>query len=294
MSDKRDNCIILLIEAPVPENINPELRTAFGAERAAHINLDLLQNTYKLAKNFAGASLILSFEKSHRHPDLTWLDSEDPGFLESKGKNLEGRIADAFRLAFNTGAKKALLLNHLSPKVSPVREQPPTGTGGGGIPPSAKNTPQRRVEPPAFSNGIKAEWLSQAFDSVTEKTITLGLNQDSSVYIVGLTQNNLKVLEGISFSSPKTAEEISEKAKKNKLSVFSLPEAAAIKSEDTLRKWIDARDSDPSLFLKTPAGTVDPAAPPAANPQEEKKHAKRGNKNTSPPPPLPDPEQKLL
>lgn len=257
MSDKRNNCIILLIEAPVPENVNPELKAAFGVERATHINLDLLKNAYKLAKNFTDAILILSFEKSQRHPDLTWLDLEDPGFLEAKGKNLESRIADAFQLAFNTGAKKALLLNHLSPRV-------------------------------------KAEWLSQAFDSVTEKTIALGLNQDGSVYLVGLTLNNLKILEGLSFSSPKTAEEISERTKKNKLSVFSLPEAFAVKSDETLRKWIDARDSDPSLFLKTRAGAGEPAAQPAAHRQEEKKNARRGHRPLFQQPPPPDSEQKPL
>ena len=258
MSDKRDNCIIVLVDAPVPENVDPELKASFGAERAAHINLDFLQNSYKLAKNFSDAILILSFEKSPRHPDLTWLDSEDPGFLEAKGKDMEGRIADAFRLAFNTGSKKALLLNHLSPRV-------------------------------------KAEWLAQTFDSVTEKTIALGLNQDGSIYIVGLTLNNLKVLESVSFSSPKTAEEILERAKKNKISVFSLPEAVAVKSEETLRKWTEAGNAAPSPFLKSLAGAGEPAALPAERRQEEKKHSKRGHsKNASPQPPLPDTEQKPL
>ena len=257
MSDKRDNCIILLIEAPVPENINPELKAAFGAERAAHINLDLLQNAYKLAKNFPDSTLILSFERSQRHPDLTWLDPEDPGFLESKGKTLEGRIADAFQLAFNTGAKKVLLLNHLS-----------------------------RI--------IKADWLSQTFDSVTEKTIALGLNQDGTIYIVGLTPNNIKLLEGIPFSSPKTAGGISEKAKKNKIAVFSLPEAVAVKSDEPPGKGIDAGDPDTSLLMKPQAVSGEQAALPAAHRQEEKKHGRRGHKNAFLQPPLPDTEQKPL
>lgn len=253
MSAKRNNCIILMIDAPVPENVAPELRTAFGAERSAHINQDLLQNAYKLAKNFSDAILILSFEPSQRHPDLTWLDIEDPGFLEAKSKNPEGRIADAFRLAFNTGAKKALLLNHLSPKVP-------------------------------------SEYLSQTFDSVTDKTIALGPNQDGSVYIVGLTLNNLKLLEGLSFSSPRSAAEITEKAKKNKLSIFSLPESFAVTGEETLRKWLDSRDSDPALFAKPQAGAVETAAQSAANRQ----HPRRGHKHTHPQPPLPDIGQKPL
>ncbi len=256
MINKRDNCIILLIEAPDPENINPELVAAFGAERAADINLNLLQTAYKLAKSFSGATLFLSFVKSPHHQDLTWLDGDDPGFLEAKGKDLGNRHADAFRLAFYTGAKKVLLLNHLSP-------------------------------------GVKPEYLSQTFDSVTEKTVALGMNQDGSIYILGLTQNNLRLLEGLSFSSPKAAEDVSIKAKKNSLSIFSLPEACAVKSEESLRKWVDAGGLNQSLFPKTPAVPIDSAAPPAAPRHGEKKH-RRGQKTPLPPPILPDTEQKPL
>jgi glycosyltransferase A (GT-A) superfamily protein (DUF2064 family) len=211
MAISRDNCIILLIEEPVPGRLAAELTGAFGAERAVHIDLDLLQNAYKLAKNFQDAILILSYNKSPRHPDLTWLDHDDPGFLEAKGKALENRIADAFQLSFNTGAKKALILNHLSP-------------------------------------GIKPEWLTQAFDAINEKTIALGLNQNGSIYLAGASFSNLKALEGLRFSPGKTAEELSEKARKNKLSVFQLPEAYAVENEETLRKWLDARETSPSLL----------------------------------------------
>lgn len=237
MSSQRDNCIILLVEPPVPERIAPEFLTAFGAERAMHIHLDLLQNAYSLAKNFKDAVLFLSFDKSPRHPDLTWLDAEDPGFLDAKGKNPEARIMEAFQLAFNTGSKKALLLNHLSPEVKP-------------------------------------EWLYQAFDSVTEKTVTLGLNQGGSAYLLGLTLDNLRAMEGLSFRSAKIADEIAERAKRNKFNIFSLPEAYAVKSEETLRKWMDARNAAPSLFKAPPGAKTDLP--------EEKKHGKRGHRNPAP------------
>lgn len=244
MSSQRDNCIILLVEPPVPERLDPEFVAAFGAERAAHIHLDLLRNAYKLAKNFKGSILLLSFDKSQRHPDLTWLDAEDPGFLEAKGKSQEERILESFRLAFNTGAKKALLLNCLSPEIKP-------------------------------------EWLFQTFDSVSEKTVTLGLNEDGSVYLLGLTLNNLRVLDtknvppGLFFRSPKLAEDITEHVKRNKLNIFSLPESFAVRNEEALRKWMDSKNAAPSLFK--------PPSDAAAALQEEKKHGRRGHKHPAPP-----------
>jgi len=83
MSQKRDNCIILLVDPPEADKISQELKTAFGPERAAHVNSDLLSNAYKLAKGFKNAIFLLSYQKTSRHPDLTWLDQEDPGFLEA-------------------------------------------------------------------------------------------------------------------------------------------------------------------------------------------------------------------
>lgn len=241
MSDKRNNCIILLINSPLPEKTDPELREAFGAERAVHINMDLLRNTYKLANSFKDAILILSYEKTVRHPDLTWLDQDDPGFLEAKGDNLEERVTNAFQLAFNTGAKKALLLNHLSPAVKP-------------------------------------DWLRQALNSLGEKTVALGLNQDGSCYLIGLTLNNLKLLEDLSLTVSTAAADLSEKAKKSKLNIFPLPETYAVKNEETLRKWVEAREAAPALFTIPLAKHHTPEPAPA----EEKRSARRGARNQPP------------
>lgn len=236
MGQKRDNAIILLVDPPEADRISQELKTAFGPERAAHVNSDLLSAAYKLSKNFGEAILILSYAKTARHPDLTWLDPEDPGFLEVKNHNYEDRLQEAFRLAFFTGAKKAVLINHLSPE-------------------------------------LKAEWLGQAFDAVSDKTVALGANQDGSFYLVGLTQQNLKIFEAPGFSKGKSAEALSERAKKNKLAVFSSPESYSISGEESLLKWMESRETLPPLFQ---------APPPAAAPAEAKKHKRHNRQGDAP------------
>lgn len=239
MAKKRDNCIILLVDSPEPEKISAELKTAFGPERAVHVNNDLLSNTYKMVKAFPDAILILSYEKTVRHPDLTWLDQEDPGFLEVKNRPHEDRVQDAFRLAFFTGAKKAILVNHLTPD-------------------------------------LKKDWLYQAFDSVSDKTVAVGANSDGSFYLLGLTQQNMKLLEAPGFSHGKSAEALAERAKKNKLAVFSTPEAYAVTDEEALRKWMESREALPSLF-REPAPLPEPAPAP-----EARKHHRRGKGQQEP------------
>jgi glycosyltransferase A (GT-A) superfamily protein (DUF2064 family) len=254
MAQKRDNCIILLLDAPEQDKVSQELKTAFGPERAAHVNSDLLLNTYKLAKAFPDAMLLLSYEKTQHNQDLTWLDQEDPGFLEVKKRSGEDRIADAFRLAFFTGAKKALLLSHLSPEV-------------------------------------KKDWLYQAFDSISDKTVVIGANDDASFYLLGLTQQTLKLLETPGFAHSKSAEILAERAKKGKFAVFSTPETYAVTGEEALRRWLESREAVSPLFHGGDLQTA--VRPPAAAPQETKKHHKRHQKDLQEPL-SPDPEKPEL
>lgn len=238
MGKNRDNAIILLVDPPEADKISQELKTAFGPERAAHVSGDLLASAYRLAKNFGDAILIISYAKTARHPDLTWLDAEDPGFLEVKAHNFEERLQDALRLAFFTGAKKAVLVSHLSPELKP-------------------------------------EWLYQAFDAVNDKTVAIGANQDGSYYLVGLTQQNLKIFEAPGFAHGKSAETLSERAKKHKLAVAATPETYAITGEDTLLKWMESRETLQPLFSAHPG-----EQPPSA---ENKKHHRRNHKRQDAP-----------
>ncbi|HBE89381.1 MAG TPA: hypothetical protein DDW67_09625 [Elusimicrobia bacterium] len=231
MADKRDNALILLVDAPVPEKTGHELKKVFGPERAVHINLDLMHESYRSAKSYGGAILILSYEKSPKHPDLTWLDPEDPGFLEAKGRSYDDRVRAAFTLAFFTGAKKAVMINHLCP-------------------------------------AIKQEWIDQALSRTDDRTVALGTTQDGSFHMIGLTQDNLRVLEDISFSSGRTAEDIAERARRLKLSAHSLPDTYVVRDEETLRKWIDSKETSPSLF-KEPADKA-----PETPHNGEKKHGR--------------------
>ncbi len=245
MAQNRDNCIILLVDPPEAEKISQDLKTAFGPERAVHVNSDLLSASYRLAKSFGNAILILSYEKTTRHPDLTWLDQEDPGFLEVKSRSWEERAQDAFRLAFFTGAKKAILINHLSPD-------------------------------------IKKEWLHQAFDSVTDKSVAIGANQDGSFSLLGMTQQNTKILEAPGFSHGKSAENLAERAKKNKLAVFSTPETYSVAGEDTLLKWMETKETLPPLFQARPQ---DPELLLPEHKKHHKHHGKGGLEIPVQPPP---------
>ncbi len=222
----KDNCLILIIDAPVSENIDPELKKAFGTERALHIYTDLLNTSYKTAKKIPDTSIIISYKSSNKHPDLTWLDEDDPGFLEAKIKNLNERISSLFHWAFNAGAKKTILLSGSAPEV-------------------------------------KTEWIEKSFASLDNETVAVGPT-DEKPYLFGITGNNLELLDDINFFTGDLTDGIYEKIKKHRLKTKSQPNTYTVKGEDTLRKWIESKDSASPLFTQK-------------NPPKE--HKKREKKN---------------
>jgi glycosyltransferase A (GT-A) superfamily protein (DUF2064 family) len=249
MMKNRDNCVILLVSPPEEAKIGGELKTAFGPERSVHVNGDLLTQAYKTIKNFNNAIPILSYEKTLHHPDLTWLDPEDPGFLEFKDKPLEDRMRDVFRLSFFTGAKKAVIIDHLSPEVT-------------------------------------EDWISQALEAVNDKTVALGANQDGSFYLLGMTQAHMKLLDSPGFTTGKSAEVLTERIKKAKLSVFSSPETYCVTSEESLRRWLESREAAQHIFTEpaTAAPKNSESHPETPHKRPSRRHARVNEEHQTKPP----------
>ncbi|PIS47621.1 MAG: hypothetical protein COT17_02515 [Elusimicrobia bacterium CG08_land_8_20_14_0_20_51_18] len=209
--NEREKAVVLVIHAPEMEAVFPEMKEIFGNERAVHINRDLYVRAYSTANSYPGTIKVIGYSKTTKTQDLTWLSSDDPGFLECRGRDYSEMLLMTFALAFNTGAEKAVFINHLCPYV-------------------------------------KKEHIDFAFSKIGEKSVVVGPAQDGRVYLLGLDKENYRALESFSLWKDNMLEEVMEKAKKQKLSAFMLEELAVIKDEDMLRKWMENRDNDVSVF----------------------------------------------
>lgn len=200
MEKNRDNCIILFIEPVEDAKIRKDLKENFGLEEAKNLYRDLISAAYRKVKHYFNAIPIISYDKTSKNPDLTWLDSDDPGFVEYTKHSLEDRIRDTFRLAFFTGAKKAILIDPMTPDVTP-------------------------------------SFFEEAFSALNDRTAAIGLNEDGSFYLLGLTQANLKVLDAPGFTFSKSGEILRDRLKKAKLAVFETGICFSVKDAESLKKW---------------------------------------------------------
>ncbi len=222
----RNNCFIYIVDAPVSENLDEELKKTFGDERAVHLYRDLVGTSYKLAANFKDDTVVISYKRAPKYPDLTWLDDNDPGFLEPKTQNLGERIYHAFRWGFNDGAQKALML--------------------------FTNVPR-----------IETEWIKRAINYISPGRIVLGPAGEKP-YLLGLCLENIAVLKEINFNAVDLVDNILERARRNRIEVDLLPESFAVKDEESLRKWLESKEDNISLFAR----------------EEVKEHKKKGKRQS--------------
>lgn len=204
------NYFIYAFNAPISENIDEALKETFGEERALHIYKDLVSAVYKIKNNFEDYAIIISYKKSTKYPDLTWLDDNDPGFLESKTNAMPDRIYSTFKWAFNAGADKSVMLFN--------------------------NVPV-----------IETGWIRNAFDSIRPDTVALGPAGEKP-YLIGLSHENLDLFMKLDFNSLDLVEHISDKIRRNGLRVRLLPESFQVNDEESLRRWLETKDDALSIF----------------------------------------------
>ena len=193
--------MILFLNAPQPDRLEPAVVEIFGPERACRIYTDIAKSVYGLIRRIKKIYPVLVYEKTPKFPDLMWLHSDDPGFLEPKIKSSCGeRLMDAIKWSFSAGAGKVAVLSVFSPGVSP-------------------------------------EIIDKAFDACAERNIAAGQSQDGGIYLFSVGAFYPQIFEGYPWPSKRQFDELSEKAKHLRITVSPLPESYTVKDEQTLQQW---------------------------------------------------------
>ena len=197
----KDNCVILFLAAPSPERIDPQLKTALGAERACQVYADVARQVFRELKKLKNVYPMAVYKGDSNFPDLRWLDADDPGFLVPRGDTDEERFFSAARWPFEAGAKRVIILSALAP-------------------------------------GVPAGWLDNAFEALKEKHLALGVTAEGDCYAIGMNGLYPSVFAGYPWEGKRFADIIAERAKYARLSIYSLPEFYIVKDGKTCCKEI--------------------------------------------------------
>jgi len=206
----RENAIIYLIYAPNVDYIFEELKKSFGVERALNITTELYIKIYSKLDRYENAIKIISYSKDSKHPDLRWLSSDEPGFLDITSKPYNTAFLLTADLAFRVGAKKVVWVNHLAPTIS-------------------------------------LNDIDKAFSDINDKNIVIGPSKDNGVYLLGFASSALKIFDNFYFLRDNIRNEIIDKIKKFKMSFSEIDEKFVVKDEESLKLWIESDEYKPSV-----------------------------------------------
>ena len=201
----RENAIVYVVYAPNINYLFDELKKGFGIERALNINLDLYVKTYSKIKNYENAIKLISYSKDLKNPDLRWLSNDEPGFLDTTSKPYNIAFTSICELAFKTGSKKVVWVNHLSPTIS-------------------------------------HQDIDKAISLINDKNIVIGPSKNGGVYLLGFTLSALKIFDDFYFLKDNIKDEIIDKIRKTKFNFFELDEKFIVRDDNGLKLWIESDD----------------------------------------------------
>jgi len=231
----RENSIIYLISSPDSDSTFEELKDAFGAERAVDINMDLYIRTYSKIMSYKDAVLIIAYAKTRKFYDLRWLSYDEPGFLDISGKSYHDAFMSTAELAFKTGARKVLWINHLCPFITSAE-------------------------------------IGLAFSNINEKNIVIGPASNKGLYLAGFSRDAFKVFDDFYPLRENLTDEVMEKIKKNRYSVVEMRENILIKDEDSLKILTEGVNPDLKSAVNS---ELNNSAVSNDNIKHKKKHEKK-------------------
>jgi len=196
----KENSILIFLTAPLPDKISPALTAAFGPERAVDVYIEMARSVFASAKKIAGAGVVLAYSADSRFQDLRWLDHEDPGFLAVRGDIDAEHFINSVSWTFCAGARRVVVVSPMSP-------------------------------------GIPAEWLEKAFLTLHEKNMVLGPVQDGDYYLLGLNDANAEIFADYPWSGKRFSDELADRAKHARRSLFTMPEFFAVRDEKSYQQW---------------------------------------------------------
>ena len=211
----RENAIIYLVSAPDANNTFEELKTAFGVERAININRDLYIKTYSKISPYKNGVIFIAYSKTRKFYDLRWMSVDDPGFLDTTGKNYFQSFMSNSELALKTGSKKVLWINHLCPFIT-------------------------------------VDDINFAFSNISEKNVVIGPAKNKGIYLMGFTKESIKIFDNFYLLRENLKDEVAEKARKSRLSYMEMEERFVVKDDESLKVWVESGDYI-SDFKKIPA-----------------------------------------
>ncbi len=202
-----------MAKVPIAGTVKTRLQPFLSAEQSATLAECFLRDAVSKAKSLSNELIIAYTPVEKRDVLLTTLPNEQI-FIEQKGANLGGKMFHAFKFAFSQNSDTVVMIGTDSPT-------------------------------------FPAQFITQAFEMLSETDAVLGKTADGGFYLIGLRKLKKEIFETIEWSSPKTFEQTARNIENLNLKLSFLPNWYDVDTPDDLKRLIKDLSKNPSIAPKT-------------------------------------------
>jgi len=177
--------VIIMTKVPIAGTVKTRLQPYLSAEQCAALAECFLRDTVKKVNSLKN-KLIVAYSPIENRDILLEILPREKIFIEQKGATLGERMFHAFEFAFKRNSDSVVMIGTDSPT-------------------------------------FPAEFISQAFNNLSETDAVLGATIDGGFYLIGLRSLKKELFENVEWSSPQTFEQTARNIKNANLNLSLLP-----------------------------------------------------------------------
>ncbi len=185
-----DKALIYFVKYPEPGKVKTRLARTLGPEAAANAYRGLAESIFHTLSNGEMKSkdfeTIVFFDPPEKELDIkAWLPNA-AAYWSQEGKDLEARLIQAFRMAFDCGARQVLALG-------------------------------------SDTLGFKGGLIPKAFDALNHYDVVIGPVKDGGYYLIGLAFEEKDIFSNIPWSTSGVYQSTVQYLEREQLSYYRLP-----------------------------------------------------------------------
>ena len=202
-----------MAKIPIAGTVKTRLQPFLSAEQSATLAECFLRDTVSKAESLPN-ELIIAYTPVEKLDVLRAILSKEQIFIEQKGANLGDKMFHAFEFAFSQNPDAVVMIGTDSPT-------------------------------------FPAQFITQAFEMLSEADAVLGETADGGFYLIGLRKLKKEIFETVEWSSPETFEQTARNIENLNLKLSLLPNWYDVDTPDDLKRLKKDLSKNPSIAPKT-------------------------------------------
>jgi len=195
-------CLIIFAKSPIPGKVKTRLTPHITPTKAAELYEAFIADTISTALKLECERITVAYSPIYAEMTFQRLCGLSVGYLPQKGHNLGERMKNAFKHSFDKGFKRTVIIGTDSPT-------------------------------------IPLSYIRKAFDVLKEVSVTIGPTLDGGYYLIGLSEQNDAIFDGVDWSTSNVFSQTLARIKTSNKKLCILP------------PWYDVDTPDSLEFLRS-------------------------------------------